>query len=71
MNFSEFTNDQKALYTKIHDLEHELMASIDPTTFVLNPKTLVLRYEIEKLQRSCSHVFENGECVICGKVENE
>lgn len=71
MNFSEFTNEQKARYKKIHELEHELMQSVDPTTFILNPKTLTLRYEIEKLQDQCDHVFEHGICAICGKEHHE
>ena len=71
MNFAEFSNEQKEIYTKVHELEHELMQSIDPSTFVLNPVTLVVRYQIEQLQRKCNHVFEKGACIVCGKEENK
>ena len=71
MKFEEFTLEQKDTYTKVHDLEEELMRSIDPATFVLNPKTLAIRYQIEKLQEKCNHIYENGTCIVCGKEEEE
>lgn len=71
MKFEEFSLEQKDTYTKVHDLEEELMRSIDPATFVLNPKTLAIRYQIEKLQEKCNHIYENGACIICGKEEEE
>ena len=71
MKFEEFSLEQKDTYTKVHDLEEELMRSIDPATFVLNPKTLIIRYQIEKLQEKCNHIYENGACIICGKEEEK
>lgn len=47
--FDTFTKKQQKTYSSIHDLEHELMASIDPSTFVLNPKTVELREKINAL----------------------
>ena len=70
MNIAEFSKVQKETYDKVHELEHELMKSVDPATFVLNPETLVIRYKIEQLQRDCDHIFEDGVCVVCGKEED-
>lgn len=71
MKFSEFTLEQKDTYTKIHSLEEELMRSIDPATFVLNPETLAIRYKIDQLQAKCNHVWENGACIVCSKEEEK
>ena len=70
MDFELFTNEQKAIHIKIHSLEEKLMQSIDPSTFVLNPKTLAIRQRIEEVQSQCPHIWENGACVVCGKEES-
>ena len=42
---------------------------LDPSVFILQPEVQILMEENEELQSICEHEFENGVCVICGKVE--
>ena len=68
--FDTFTKQQQDTYTRVHDLEEQLMESVDPTTFVLNPETLALRKKIDEVQSTCDHIWENGICIVCGKEES-
>ena len=68
--FDTFTKKQKQTHLLVHDLELELMNSVDPTTFILNPDTMKIRHEIERVQAECDHIWENGVCLVCGKEES-
>ncbi len=68
--FDTFTAKQKATHTLVHDLEEELMQSVDPSTFVLNPETLAIRKKIDEAQAHCDHIWEDGFCIVCGKEES-
>lgn len=70
-NFDTFTNKQKETYSKIHDLNHELMNAIDPSSFVLNDKVRELQEKIAAVQANCDHIWEDGFCIVCGKEEFE
>ena len=62
----------KEIQTKIAELNKQLEEMIDPTTFVLNPKALVINKQINELQAQCKHHFINGICEFCGlEVVNE
>ena len=67
--FDTFTKQQQDTYELVRNLEHELMESVDPSTFVLNPQTLALRKKINEAQNKCDHIWENGACIVCGKEE--
>lgn len=69
-SFETFTKQQQETYTRVHDLEEQLMESVDPTTFVLNPETLALRKKIDEVQNTCDHIWEDGICIVCGKEES-
>lgn len=43
---------------------------LDPSIFVLQPEVQELLEENELLQTQCTHQFENGVCVFCGKISN-
>lgn len=68
-HFDTFTKRQKDTHALVHDLEHQLMKSIDPSTFVLNPETEALRARIIEAQEQCDHIWENGVCIVCNKEE--
>ena len=68
--FDTFTKKQKETHTLVHELEEELMASVDPSTFVLNAETLALRKKIDEAQAHCDHIWENGFCIVCNKEES-
>ena len=42
---------------------------LDPSIFILQPEVQALMEENEYLQSICIHEYENGVCIICGKVE--
>lgn len=67
--FDTFTKKQKDTYALIHELEHELMASVDPSAFVLNEETVALRKQMDEVQAQCDHIWEDGFCIVCGKEE--
>lgn len=69
--FDTFTAAQKDTYQLIHDLDEEYMKAIDPTSFVLNEKLIAIKNKIAEVQSKCNHIFENGECIVCGKEENK
>lgn len=39
----------------------------DPTCFTLNPKIREYMDEIKHLQEICTHEFNDGNCIYCGK----
>lgn len=62
----------KEIQTKIAELNKQLEEMIDPTTFVLNPKALVINKQINELQAQCKHHPIDGVCEFCGlEVVNE
>ena len=67
--FDTFTKKQQETHALIHDLEEELMQSIDPSSFVLNPETVALRQQIEEAQNHCDHIWQDGFCIVCNKEE--
>ena len=69
--FDTFTKHQQDIYTKMHNLSEEYMKAFDPTTFVLNEKAAKIRQEMEEVQSKCNHIFENGECIVCGMEETK
>lgn len=42
---------------------------VDPSIFILQPEIEIYLKENDKLRKICSHKFENGFCVYCGKEE--
>ena len=69
--FDTFTKHQQDTYTKMHDLAEEYMKAFDPTTFVYNEKAAKIKQEMEAVRSKCNHIFENGECIVCGMEETK
>ena len=42
---------------------------VDPSIFILQPEIESYLKENDELRKSCSHKFENGVCIYCGKEE--
>ena len=42
---------------------------LDPSVFILQPEVQSLMEDNEYLQSICTHEYEKGVCIICGKVE--
>ncbi len=42
---------------------------VDPSIFILQPEIEVYLKENDELREICTHKFENGVCVYCGKEE--
>ena len=55
----------KEIKRQIDELNLEMEQMIEPDTFILNPKIVVLMDKINKLQRQCKHNFKNGTCEFC------
>ena len=55
----------KEIKRQIDELNLEMEQMIEPSTFVLNPKIIVLMNKINELQRQCKHNFNNGICEFC------
>ena len=62
-----FTAKQLDTYTKIHNLEEELIKNVDLGIFVLNPRVAEIQEELDEVRAHCDHIFENGKCIVCGK----
>lgn len=54
---------------QIDEIYQEIENLLNPSSFVLKPEVAILNDEIEKLQKQCSHEFENGQCIYCDKEE--
>lgn len=54
---------------QIDEIYQEIENLLNPSSFVLKPEVAILNGEIKKLQKQCSHKFENGQCIYCDKEE--
>ena len=62
------TNTQ--IREKINQNNKEISRNFNPSTFILNEKTVALIEENKKLQKICTHKYnEEGFCIYCDKVE--
>jgi hypothetical protein len=57
------------IYNKVLFNQARINMLLDPSIFILQPEIQKLEEEIAELQSMCEHEFEDGVCVICGKVE--
>lgn len=69
MSIENFTKDQLDIYQKVRSIEDQLKEVCDPSVFVLNSEAYALLKELNTIQDTCKHVFEDGFCVICGRME--
>lgn len=69
MSIDKFTKEQLDIYTRVKTIEDRLIEISDPTQFVLNPEIQTLIDQLVDVQGQCSHIFEDGFCVICGRPE--
>lgn len=54
---------------QIDEIYQEIENLLNPSSFVLKPEVAILNGEIKKLQKQCSHKFENSQCIYCDKEE--
>jgi len=54
---------------KINFNNKEIAKLLDPSVFILQPEVQELLDENNELREQCSHKFENGFCIYCGKEE--
>lgn len=55
--------------TKINFNNSMIEKLVDPSIFILQPKIEAYLKENDELRKICSHKFENGVCIYCGKEE--
>lgn len=63
--------EQLTIFTRVNQIEEEIQEAFDPSTFVLNKKVETLTQELYTLRKKCTHKYENGKCIYCGKMEDE
>ena len=56
---------------KIDFLNRQIEECLSPNIFTLNNTVLSLQKEIDSLQRSCDHVYQDGYCLYCYKAKEE
>lgn len=57
------------IFEKIQENEKSIKEIFENSTFVLEPRIIALRSEINALRAECPHEFKDGECVYCGRPE--
>lgn len=56
--------------SKVNFNNSKIQTLLDPSVFVLQPEVLKYMEDNEYLQSICSHEYENGVCIYCGKTMN-
>lgn len=55
---------------KINFNNQKIQSLIDPSVFILQPEIQKYMEDNEYLMSICPHVYQNGECIYCGKKNN-
>lgn len=55
--------------TRINEIDSKIAKAVN--TFILSPEIKDLMAEKATLRAQCTHEFENGVCIYCGKENNE
>lgn len=69
--FETFTEYQKQTSLNVTTLEEELVALVDPESFILNEEVVRIRAKLDELQKKCNHIWKNNFCVVCHKQEEK
>lgn len=55
--------------TRVNEIDSKIAEAVN--TFILSPEIKNLMEEKAALRAQCTHEFENGVCIYCGKENDE
>lgn len=70
MNIELFTAKQKDTYALVNSLSRKIEEVAKSGMFILNPEIAQYQHDIENAQIQCEHIWEEGVCIVCQKIQD-